>query len=69
MMLSTTGFDSNKNKLNKFGESQIELLKLIIEKLNPKAVVILNATASKIISAYLANISTTKAIHKEIPVF
>lgn len=67
--LKDVGYTNNKKMLNAFGESQIELFKLTIEKLNPKAIVILNATASTIISTHLTSKSVTKATYKNIPVF
>lgn len=67
--LEDVGYSNKNTKLNEFGESQIELFKLTVEKLNPKVIVVINATASTIISTHLSSMSPTKSMYKNIPVF
>ena len=51
-LLSISKNNGDSVELSDFGEKQFEITKKVIEKINPKIVVVINALASKIIFNY-----------------
>ena len=52
------------NKLNQFGIEQVDLFKQMIDKVQPKKIVVLNASASNIFNQYIANSDTNSTMLK-----
>ena len=52
------------NKLNQFGIEQVDLFKQMIDKVQPKKIVVLNASASSIFNQYIANSNTNTTMLK-----
>jgi len=54
----------NEKDLNQFGLEQIDLFKQMIDRVKPKKLVVLNASASNIFNQYIANSKTNLAMLK-----
>jgi len=64
-------YDEKSNYINEFGQQQVNLFKQALDKINPKFIVVNNATTSVFLSKFLVGekITQTKIIYKNIPVF